>query len=230
MRIGTWRSAALAGLVVAGTAGGCAASPEKRPQASAPPTAVQQAQRASDQAAQQVQQTDRELAAARKRLEAAHQESIRAEQQRAQARQQLAQAEQSAAQAQQRIAQEQANVQRLDAAAREQRDAAALAAERAQAAAEEAQGLKSATGRIVQAGPSRVVLDVPGGRAMAFDIDHRTQVLVGQERRSIAELQQGAEARVAYDASGPEPAAVTIHVAPARARRAPPPEQQQQPR
>lgn len=222
MRIGTWRSAALAGLVVAGTAGGCAASPEKRPQASAPPTAVQQAQRASDQAAQQVQQTDRELAAARKRLEAAHQESIRAEQQRAQARQQLAQAEQSAAQAQQRIAQERANVQRLD--------AAALAAERAQAAAEEAQGLKSATGRIVQAGPSRVVLDLPGGRAMAFDIDHRTQVLVGQERRSIAELQQGAEARVAYDASGPEPAAVTIHVAPARARRAPPPEQQQPPR
>ncbi len=208
-----WSGAAIAGLLVA-TLGACAH--EKKPAAAAAPGTqqAQQAQRANEQVAQ----ADRELAEARKRLEAAHQEVATIEQQRAQARQQLAQAEQKSAQTQQRIAQEQANVERLDAAARQQRERAARAAEQAQLAAEQAQGLRSAAGRIAEATPSRVILEGQDGQTTVFQIDQRTTVLVGTERRSVAELQQGADARVAYDPKGNQPAAVTIHVTPARDR------------
>jgi hypothetical protein len=88
----------------------------------------------------------------------------------------------------------------------------------AQLASEAAQGLQSATGRITQTSGNRMVLEVPGGRAMSFQLQPRTRVLMGTEQRSVTELQQGAEARVAYDPREPDPAAVTIHVSPAGSR------------
>ncbi len=60
---------------------------------------------------------------------------------------------------------------------------------------------------------------------MSFQVDPRTRVLVGTEQRSVADLQQGAEARVAYDPREAEPAAVAVHVAPAREPQAAPPPQ-----
>ncbi len=222
---GTRCGAAILGLL-AGTLGGCAHQEGKTAGGGAKPTAAQQSQQTAQTAAQQAAQADQQLAQARQQLEAAHQAAIQAEQQRGQARQQLAQADQRATDAQQRIGLEQANVQRLDQAARLAHAQATDAAMQAQVAAEEAQGLRSATGWITQATPSRVILQVQGGQAMAFDIDGRTRVLVGTEQRSVADLQQGAEARVAYDPSGAEPAAVAIHVTPARGR---PPAAQQQP-
>jgi hypothetical protein len=221
----TWRGAAVAGLLVA-TVGGCAHEGSRQHQAAAAPqTPAQQAQRNAENAARQAATTEQQLAQARQRLEVAHQESVRAEQQRAQARQQLQQADQRAAQAEQRIGQEQSNVARLDQAARAQREAATEAQIQAQLAAEEAQGLRSEAGRIAQASSTRVVLEVQGGRTMAFQIDPRTRVLVGTEQRSIADLQQGAEARVAYDPRESDPAAVAIHVNSAGRRMPLPPSQ-----
>lgn len=202
----TWTGAALAGLLAAGL-GGCAHG-----QRSAQAAAADESRRA----AQQATRTERELADASRRLDGARQEAARAQQRRDAAQQQLSQAEQRMAQAQQRLAQEQANVQRLDATARQQRTRAADASARAQAAAEEAQGLRSVEGRIAQASSSQVVLQAQGGQTMAFQLDPRTRVLVGAEQRSLADLQQGADARVAYDPRAPQPTAVTIHVAPAR--------------
>lgn len=207
----TWRRTAIAGLLAV-TVGGCATERSERRAAAPPQTPAQQAQRSADAAAQQAASTEQQLAQARQRLEAAHQESVKAEQQRAQARQQLQQADQRAAAAAQRIGQEQSNVARLDQAAREQREAATDARIQAQLAAEEAQGLRSEAGRIAQATPTRVVLEVQGGRTVSFQIDPRTRVLVGTEQRSVADLQQGAEARVAYDPRETDPAAVAIHV------------------
>ncbi len=214
--------AALLGLL-AGAVPGCAHRQESKQQPAAQTAGTQRAQQASQTAAQQAAQADQQLAQARQRLEAAHQAQIQAEQQRAQARQQAAQADQRATQAQQQIGQEQANLERADLAARQAHSRATEAAMQAQVAAEEAQGLRSAEGRIAQASPSRLVLQVQGGQTIAFDIDGRTRVLVGTEQRSVSDLQQGAEARVAYDPRGPEPAAVAIHVTPAR-------EQQEAPR
>lgn len=220
----TWRGAALAGAIaLAASAGGCAH--EQPRQAAAPQTPAERARRSADGAAKQAATTEQQLAQARQRLEAAHQEAVRAEQQRAQARQQLQQADQRAVAATQRIGQEQANVARLDQAAREQRETATAAAIQAQLAAEEAAGLRSAEGRIAHATPTRVLLEVQGGRTMAFDVDPRTRVLVGTEQRSIADLQQGAEARVAYDPREQQPAAAVIHVNAARTRPQQPPAQ-----
>jgi hypothetical protein len=226
MRTVTWRGTAIATLLVV-TVAGCAHENAQQRQAAAAPAATpaQQAQRNAENAMRQAATTEQQLAQARQRLEAKRQESARAEQQRAQARQQVQQADQRAAAIQQQIGQEQSGVARLEAAAREQREAATEAQLQAQIAAEEAQGLRSEAGRIAQAGPTRVVLEVQGGRTMSFQIDPRTRVLVGTEQRSVTELQQGAEARVAYDPRESDPAAVAIHVNSAGRRMAPPAQQ-----
>lgn len=225
----TWSRMAFAGLL-AGTLAACAGRQEKEQRAQAPPpTPAEQAQRAAQQAAQQAQQADKDLAAAQQRLKAAHQEAVKAEQAHAQARQAVVQAEQQAVQAQQRVAQERSTVQQLDAQVQQRREQAAVAAEQAAFAAEQAQGLQSAQGRITEASPWRVVLETEGGRRMSFDVDQRTRVMMRGEQRSVAELQQGADARVAYDPRGNVPAAVAIHVSPARNRAAQPPPAQQEP-
>lgn len=211
----TWGRAAAGGLLAAAVAvGGCAHRQAR--EAASPGTPAQQAQRSADAAARQAASTEQQLAQARKRLEAAHQASIQAERQRAQARQQVQQADQRAVEAQQRIGQEQARVSQLEQAARQEREAATDAAVQAQLASEQAQGLQTVAGRIAQTAPDHVVLEVPGGRTMSFPIEARTRVLVGTEQRSVADLQQGAEARVAYDPRESEPAAVVIHVNSAR--------------
>jgi hypothetical protein len=64
---------------------------------------------------------------------------------------------------------------------------------------------------------------------MSFQVDPRTRVLVGMEQRSVTDLQQGAEARVAYDPRENDPAAVAIHVSSAGRRLPAPPAQAQPP-
>ncbi len=207
----TWVAVAASLAVV----GGCASHRrEQRAASTQAGAASSQAQRTAAQAAQ----TEQQLAQARQRLEVAHRNAVAADNRLAQSRQQLTTAEQGAAQAHDAISREQANVQRLDVAARDQRALAEQAAMDAQVASEQAQGLRSAAGRIVDASPTRVLIQVEGGQTMAFDIDPSTRVLVGTEQRSVSELQQGADARVAYDARRGEPTAVAIHVAPARGR------------
>ncbi len=207
-----WGRLAIVGLLMIGL-GGCAHEARKPPAQAraAPATPADRARSAADRAAH----TEQALSLARQHLQQSRQAAAQAEQQRAQARQQLSQAEQRAFAARQRAAQEQANVDRLAVAAREQRQVAEDEAVRAQLAAEEAEGLRTAEGRIAEASPSQLVLDVQGGGTMAFQVDQRTRVLVGTEERSLADLQQGADVRVAYDPHAPEPAAVTIHVTPA---------------
>lgn len=117
-------------------------------------------------------QADQQLAEARQRLDAVNRDALAAEQQRAQARQQLAAAEQRATEAQRRIAEEQAR------------------------------GLRVTAGRVIETSPSRVTVATEDGRTASFRIDPGTRVLVGSQQRSVAELQRGAEARVACDAAG----------------------------
>ena len=205
--------AAILGLIV-GAVSGCAHQESKEaPKATGAPTA----QAGPETPAQQATQVDQQLDAAHQRLEAAYQASIQAEQQRVQARQQLTLADQRAVQAQQQIVVEQANVQRLDQASRAAHARAASAAMESQAAASREVALRTVGGRIARVSPSRVVLRAADGGLMTFGIDSQTRVVVGTEDRSVADLQQGADARVAYDPRG-APMALVIRVTPAHER------------
>jgi len=205
--------AAIMGLIV-GAVSGCAHQESKQ---AAPAQATPTAQAAPETPAQRATQVDEQLAAANQRLETAYQASVQAEQQRVQARQQLTAADQRAVQAQQQIGVEQANVQRLDQASRAAHARAANAAMDSQAAASREVALRAVGGRISRVSPSRVVLQAPDGQLMSFGVSSQTRVVVGTEDRSVADLQQGAEARVAYDPRG-TPTALVIRVSPAHER------------
>lgn len=193
MSTSMWHRAAAAGLLVASSIS--CAHEEKKPvtaeQAPAPAP-----QPAEQQAVQQPAQPQERLADARGRLEQAHQDVVRA-------REQLALA-------QQREEQERASVQQLELQARQDLERASQLAYEA----EQAQGLEAVVGRVMQATPSRVLVELPDGRTMSFRVDDRTTVLVGSEQRSVLHIQQGADARVAFDPRGDERKAVTIRLAP----------------
>jgi len=165
----------------------------EKPRAEQAPPAAQPTQQ---QAIQQPPNRQEDLAGAQMRLEAAHQDVVTAQQQ--------------LAQAQRREEQERANVQQLELKARQDLERASQLAYQA----EQAQGLRTATGRVAQATPSRVLLQMQDGRTISFHVDERTRVLVGGEQRSVSEIQQGADARVAYEPKGAEPTAITIRLAP----------------
>jgi DNA polymerase III gamma/tau subunit len=188
MSTGTWRRVGVAGLLAASLAS-CAhdrkPTAEATPAAQPTPPEVQAAPKRQD-----------DVTEAQSRLEAAHQDVARAQQQLALARQ--------------REEQERANVQQLEIKARQDLDRASQLAYQA----EQAQGLRTATGRVAQATPSRVILQFQDGRTMSFSVDDRTRVLVGSEQRSVSDIQQGADARVAYEPRGAEPTAITIRLAP----------------
>ncbi len=131
----------------------------------------------------------------------------------------VAEAQKALAEAQGREEQEQTKVRQL----RERADAnlakAGQAAQQARMSAADAtpRGIQTAAGSVEDASADRLVIQTPGGRALAFRIDDRTQVLVGSEARSAAEIQRGADAQVAYDAgaaAGGEPTALTVRVTP----------------
>jgi hypothetical protein len=165
-----------------------AAQAPPSPSAERPPVAAQQP--APPQTLQdQVGAAKSELAAADQNVVAAQQQLVEAQRQQEQAR---------------------AKVGQLEIQARQDLDRARQLAYEA----EQAQGLRAATGRIAEATPSRVLLRLPDGRAMSFQVNERTRVLVGSEQRSVAEIQQGADARVAYEPKGSEPTAITIRIAP----------------
>jgi hypothetical protein len=166
--------------------------------------------------AAQAAAADQQLAQGRKQLEAARQTSLAADAQQSQSKEQLAAAEQKSSAAQARVAQEQANVRRLEGTSTELHAQAEQAAIQEQLAAEEALGLQSVSGRIAAAAPGRVVLQGQGGRPIAFEVNQKTKVLVGSQERSVSELQQGADARVAFDPRADQMSAAVIHVKPAK--------------
>jgi hypothetical protein len=191
MITGKWHRAGVAGLLVASLAS-CAHEERKaEPAPPAKPTA-----QAVPQPPPQPPTLNDQLATAKTDLGTADQN--------------VATAQQQLAEAQRRQEQARARVGQLEIQARQDLERARqLAFE-----AEQAQGLRAATGRIAEATPSRVLLRMPDGRAMSFQVDERTRVLVGSEQRSVADIQQGADARVAYEPKGAEPKAITIRIAP----------------
>jgi hypothetical protein len=171
------------------------------------PTAAQESQKSFQLAAQEQQALTEQM----KRVEAAHKSVVAAEQQLAQA------------QAQEK--QERAKAQELQERASGHLQESVQHAEQAQAGVAGVgaalEGMQTFAGRVAEAAPSQVVLQGQGGRTMTFNIDPRTRVLVGTEQRSVADIQQGADAQVAYDPRGGKMTALVIRVTPARSQAAP---------
>jgi hypothetical protein len=193
MSTGKWRRAAVVGLV--GVSLAACAHKESAP-AEQPPPAPTPAPQAVQQPPPQPPSLHEQLGEAKTSLETADRD--------------IAAAQQQLAAAQRRQEQARARVQQLEIQARQDLDRARQLAYDA----EQAQGLRAATGRVAEATPSRVLLHLSDGRTMAFQVDERTRVLVGSEPRSVADIQQGADARVAYEPKGDQQTAITIRIAP----------------
>jgi hypothetical protein len=79
------------------------------------------------------------------------------------------------------------------------------------------QSMQTAVGRVALAAPSRVVLQTQGGKTMTFTVDQKTRVLIGSQARAVTDIQQGADAAVAYDPRGGQMTALVVRVMPALA-------------
>lgn len=176
--------------------------PATEKQAAAPPE-----QQATQTAEDALAQAQREQAEQLTRLEAA--------------RQQVVAAQQQLAEAQKREDEERAKTLELRDRVNQHLQEAQRRAQEAQAAAERAQGLETMAGQVLDATGSRVVLQAQGGRTFTFEVDQRTTVFVGSEQRSVADVQRGADALVAFDPTGDQPTARTIRVTPATGQQPP---------
>jgi hypothetical protein len=179
----------------------CSHEKKAAPPPAPKPTAAEESQKAFQLAAQQ----QKEAGEQQKRVEAARAAVVAAQQQLAHAQ---AQEQQERAKAQQ--LQEQAG-QNLQEGVRQAQQAHADLA----GATGGAEGMQTVNGTVAEATASEVVVQTPGGSTLTFHVDDRTQVLVGSERRSIAHIQRGADAQVAYDPKTGQQTALIIRVMPA---------------
>ena len=181
--------------VVAATGLSCAHS-------QTPAEQTQAAAERSDEAFKQAAEDQKKLEEQQKRADAAHRNVQIAQQQ--------------LAEAQIREEQERSKAQQLQQQATEHLQQVGQRAQQARAVAgqEQSQGMQTITGQVAQATPNQVVLQTSSGRTMTFILDQRTRVLVGSEERSAADIQQGADAQVAYEQSGGQPTALTIQITP----------------
>jgi hypothetical protein len=197
--------------LLAAAATGCAGAQQ--------PTPAEQAQQNLDQAQKnldQARQREEQAAEQQKDVTAAHEQTVKAQQQLAEAQKKEEEKRESA-----RRLQQQANQQMQQANQQAQQAQAATAPQQGGFAAE---GQRTISGHLLQANPSQIVLQAQDGRTMTVDIDDRTRVLIGDERRSAADLQRGADVRVAYQDAGGRPTAVTIEVPSAGTRSTPGPD------
>lgn len=181
----------------------CAGEKKAAPPPPAPkPTAAEQSQKALQLAAQEQAALNEQLKkaeAARAAVTAAQEQLVRAQTQEQQ---------------------ERAKAQQLQEQARQHLQEGVRQAQQAQTGLSGtggSEGMQTVTGMVADATPSQLVVQTQGGRAMTFHIDSRTQVLVGTEQRSVADIQRGADAQVAYDPRAGQMTALIIRVMPAGA-------------
>jgi colicin import membrane protein len=193
-----------AGLLVIG-GGGCAGRQETAasPTARHVESAQQQSQQALDRAAEaqkraskqgeRVAQAQREVQDAQRRLTAA-QERLASEQEKA----------------------EQLQQQANEARAQATRDAQASQQEASRALTQQGDHVKrreqTFSGQVSQTAPDSIVVTPQVGEPMRFKVTGSTQVQIDGRRASAGEIQQGGDARVAYQISGTEPTATVVQV------------------
>ncbi len=182
--------------------------------------AAQQArspQEQSQQALQRAADAQKKAADQERRVQAAHQDAQKAQQDVQLAQRRLAEA-------QQRERQEQAKTEQLQLEAKQEAQRAAQQVQQGQQAAARglgqplARGGQTMSGQVAQATADELVLRAQGGPPVTFKVDDRTSVRIDGRQASTAEIQEGAEARVAYDPSTAQPTAISIEVSSAARR------------
>jgi hypothetical protein len=193
---------------VALTAIGCATSQREQ---SANPTAqaVQSQQRQSQEALNRANEAQKRASEQQKKATRAQEDVQRAQQALIQA-QQNARREQAKAEQLQHEAQA-ISSQAAQQAAQSQREAAQS---QTQLGRQVEQGQITMAGEVVAASGDQLVLQPRSGeQPMTFRVTNQTNVRIDGQQASLAELQQGEDARVSYQASGStQPEALSIDV------------------
>jgi hypothetical protein len=203
MRVQSWYALSSVGLLMfAGCAG-------QQKQAAQNPTAqrVETAQKQTQEQLKAAQEAQKE-ATKQQQVAAQAQQKVQEDQQKLQQDQQRAQEE--IAKAQQ--AQKQANAltkQATDQVHRNQQQATAALNDESQRVQS---GIQSFAGMVSQSSKSSLQVMPPSGDAMTFRITPQTQIVVDGRQGTMSKITPGADARVAYDLSGPTPTAQKVLV------------------
>ena len=174
--------------------------------------------------AEQASATDEQSKQEMRQAQEAQQRAAEQEKNVSAAREEVAKAQQQLAQAQRREGEERAKFQQLQQQASLHMSRAQATQQAGPAPAAGAPGVpapagqqalagpQTISGHVLQARPNQLVIQERNGQTLTLDVNDRTQIFVGSERRSAAELQQGADARVAYDNASGRPTALTVEV------------------
>lgn len=156
-----------------------------------------------------------------KRAHDAQQTAAEQQKKAADARQEVAKAQQALTQAQQKAQVEQQKAQQLQQQANQATQQASREAQQSQRMATQQlseQGRMVQRGELSVAGPVRdassrsVTVETPDQGAMTFRVTDQTRVTIDGRQASAADIQPGADARVAYQVGGLEPSAMAIQV------------------
>lgn len=143
-------------------------------------------QRRATEAQKEVREAQRRLDEAQRRAEA---ETNKAREAQQQANEATRQATQQAQQAQQQASQQLANQAQIV-----------------------ARGEQLVAGQVTRASPTQLVVEPRDGQAMTFTLTPDTRVQIDGRQASATEIVQGGEARVAYEVTGTEPTARSVHI------------------
>ncbi len=197
-------------LVIAGS--GCAGRQRaESPTARHVESAQQQSQQALDRAAEAQKRASEQGA----RVAKAQREVQEAQRRLTESQQQLEKEQKKAEQLQQ---------QAIEARSEASRQAEASQREASRALAKQGEYVErqqqTFSGQVTQATPDSIVVTPQVGEPMTFRVTDQTRVHIDGRKASAAEIQQGGDARVAYQISGTEPTAIVVRVRPRRWRRA----------
>ncbi len=192
-----------AGLLVIGGSGCAGRQTAESPTARHVQSAQQQSQQALDRAAE------------------AQKRASRQGERVAQAQREVQDAQRRLTEAQERLVNEQAKAEQLQQQAIEARMQATREVEASQqeasrALTQQGQHVKrreqTFSGQVSQAAADSIVVTPQVGEPMRFKVTGNTQVQIDGRKASSAQIQQGGDARVAYQVSGTEPTATVIQV------------------
>ncbi len=203
----SWTRYALpcAGLIAA-TATGCASTRDSR---ASNPTAsgVSASQERSHQALTGAADAQKRASEQQRRATEA-QENVRDAQRRLDEAQRRAETEAAKARQAQQEANESARQASLQAEEAQQQATRQLTTQQRIVA----RGEQLIAGQVTRSSPNQIVVVPRGGEAMTFAITPDTRVEIDGRQASAAEIVQGRDVRVAYDATGSEPTARSVQI------------------
>ncbi|GEJ58785.1 hypothetical protein [Anaeromyxobacter diazotrophicus] len=193
--------------------GACASTSKQASESPNPTTReVASSQQASEQALKRAAESQK-AATEQSQKSAEAQARVRNDQEKLRQDQETARQEQAKAEQLQLQANQESKQATQQAQQQQQRAASALS----QQTQDVSKGQQVAAGLVTQVRPDEVVVQPPSGQAMRIRINDSTQVKIHGRTSTADQIQEGQQARVAYEPSVNGPTAVTISVSKAGA-------------